>query len=134
MWQTIVSGAVLAASLASSAAAQTLAGSEWGPVEIAGAAFEPFSETFLRFEQDGRVIGNGGCNSLRGQFVTNGNAILFGPAAMTRMACREAISKQEATFVLALQAARLFERDGVNLMLSDNEGNVVMQLRQRDPD
>ena len=58
------------------ALAERLPGSEWEPTEISGAPFEPASETFVRFEQDGMFFGNGGCNTLRGRFVTNGDAIL----------------------------------------------------------
>lgn len=118
----------------SSMQAEQLPGSEWAPIELAAEAFDPVSEIFLRFEQDSRYFGNGGCNMFRGAFVTNDKAILFSPAAATRMACPEAISKQEFDFLQALMAARGFERDGITLTLSDADGNAVLKMQQRDAD
>ena len=120
--------------LASAASAEMLPGSEWGPVEISGEAFEPVADIFVRLEQDGRFFGNDGCNSIRGQFVTNGDAILFGPAAATMMACPETIMTQAREFVDALMGARLYERNATELVLSDTEGGVLLRLIQRDAD
>lgn len=120
--------------LASAANAEMLPGSEWGPVEISGEAFEPVAEIFVRFEQDGRFFGNDGCNSIRSAFVTNDDAILFGPAAATMMACPDEIMAQGRAFTNALMAARLFERNGTELSLSDAEGEVLVRLTQRDAD
>ena len=114
--------------------AETLPGSEWAPVELAGEAIVPLGDIFVRFEQDNRFFGNDGCNSIRGSFVTNGDAILFGPAAATMMACPGQIMEQGNAFTAALMAARLFSRDGVNLTLSDANGDVLIKLTQRDAD
>ena len=126
---------VMAAALASGAlATERLPGSEWAPVELGGETFEPIADIFLRFEQDGRYFGNGGCNTIRGMYVTNGTAILLGPAAATMMACPEDISKQEFAFIEALMTVRDHSRDGTELTLMDNAGTVVMKLEQRDAD
>jgi heat shock protein HslJ len=114
--------------------AEMLPGSEWGPVEVNGAAFEPLEDIFVQFELDGEVFGSGGCNMFRTRFVINGDAILFGPAAATMKACPEEISQQEFAFLRALDSARLFERDGLTLTLSNAAGEVVMRLTQRDAD
>ena len=121
-------------SVASALSAETLHGSEWSPVEINAAVFEPVSEIFLRFEQDGRFFGNGGCNTYRGSFVTNEDAILFGPAAATMMACSEEISDQEYQFLQALNSVRMFTRDGIDLDLLNAEGQVLLRMKQRDAD
>lgn len=119
---------------AAAAQAEMLPGSEWEPVELDGETFTPVSEIFVRFEQDGRFFGNDGCNSLLGQYVTNSDAILFGPAAATMMACPEEIMAQSRLFAEALMAARNFKRDGTELSLVSAEGNQIMRLRQRDTD
>lgn len=116
------------------ALAEVLPGSEWKPTEVNGVPFETQSEVFIRFEQDGRFLGNGGCNSMRGGFVTNQDAILLGPAATTMMACPDDINRQEFTFIRGLGVARFFERDGAALILKDGGGVTVMRLEQRDPD
>ena len=120
--------------LSSMAQADTLPGSEWEPTEIEAQPFESTGDVFIRFEQDGRFFGNGGCNSIRGRFVTNGDAVLLGPAAATMMACPEEIMEQEFAFVQTLNSVRQFARSGTALTLSDMAGRVVMRLRQRDWD
>lgn len=111
--------------------AEPLPGSEWEPVELNGSAFTPVGEIFLRFENDGRFFGNAGCNTARGQFVTNGDAILFGAAATTRMACPEDIAQQEFAFLQALNAARGFDRDATTMTLTDSAGGIILRLQQR---
>lgn len=135
MWKTgsFLCTAVFAA-FGASADAQALPGSEWGPVELNAETFTPEADIFLRFEDDGRYFGNGGCNTFRGRFVTNEDAILFSPAATTMMACPDRISRQEFEFLQALGTVRLFQRDGLTLLLSDAEGEVVLRLDQRDAD
>ena len=127
----LVAGAMTAAGTAS---AQTLAGSEWSPVELAGVSFDPIEDIFVRFEADGRVFGHGGCNSFRSRYVTNGDAILMGPAATTMMACPERIAAQEFMFLQTLEQIRHFTRDGATLILSATEETPVMRLQQRDAD
>lgn len=117
-----------------SLAAEMLPGSEWGPTELNGESITPVSDIFLQFDADGRYFGSGGCNRFQGSFVTNEEAILFSPAAMTRMACVPEVSQQEFDFTVALMSARLFERDGTDLMLSNADGDVVLRMIQRDAD
>jgi heat shock protein HslJ len=116
------------------AQADPLPGSEWEPVSLRAEPFAPAAEIFLRFEGDGRFFGNGGCNTFRGAFVTNGDAILFSPAASTMMACPEPILGEEHSFLRALDTVRGFERDGTRLVLRDAAGAEVLELRQRDAD
>ena len=127
----LVAGAMTAAGTAT---AQTLAGSEWSPVELAGAPFDPMQDIFVRFEADGRVFGHGGCNSFRSRYVTNGEAILMGPPATTMMACPERVAKQEFMFLQALEKVRHFTREGTTLTLSGADETSVMRLQQRDAD
>lgn len=115
-------------------AAENLPGSEWQPVTLIGESFEPLKEIFIQFDQDGRYFGHGGCNTFRGRFVTNDDAILFGPAAVTMMACPGEISEQEFAFIQALSAARLFNRDGTRLELTSSDGAALLELTQRDAD
>jgi len=125
---------VAAVMVGTSVSAEMLPGSEWGPAELNGESFTPVADIFLQFDADGQYFGSGGCNRFSGSFVTNEDAILFSPAAMTRMACPPDISQQEFDFTMALMSARLFERDGIDLALSNAEGDVVLRMIQRDAD
>ena len=111
--------------------AQSLFDSEWVPVEIDGAAFNPSPETFIGFMQDGNFFGNAGCNTIRGSFVTNGDAILFGPGAMTMMACPGVVAEQETMFNRAISRARFFNRDGAMLTMKDGGGITIMRLTEK---
>jgi heat shock protein HslJ len=114
--------------------ADPLPGSEWSPVEIDTQPFESQTDVFIRFEQDGRFFGNGGCNTFRGKYLVNGAAILFGPAAATMMVCPGDISQKETWFLQSLDTIRAFERDGIDLTLTNAAGEIVIRLRQRDAD
>ena len=128
---TLIAGLAYAAA---PLAADTLTGSEWAPVEFSGENVDASGDVFVRFEQDGVFVGNGGCNNFRGRFVTNGDAILFGPAAATMMLCPDDVSAVETQFFQSIAKARVFMRNGSVLGLSDSDGNPVMSLAQRDTD
>ncbi|MEM1074307.1 MAG: META domain-containing protein [Pseudomonadota bacterium] len=132
----LLASTALVLTCAGSVGSEPLPGSEWVPVELAGAPFEQTSgkEVFLQFRSDGLYFGNGGCNSVRGSFVVNGDAILFGPGAATMMACPEPAMKTEISFFQVISLIRAFERDGTTLSLFDAEGSIVLRMQQRDTD
>lgn len=130
----ITPAVVLALGLAAPSIAQPLAGSEWGPMSFADQPAHPDVDAFIQFDADAAFFGNNGCNTMRGRYVTNGDAILFGPAATTMMICAGPAGEQEPLFNAALNAARSFERDGITLILRDADGSEVMKLQQRDAD
>lgn len=125
--------ATLLASTAPSHAAD-LAGSEWRPTVIGNKVVPKHAEIFVRFEAKGRLTGNGGCNGFFGSYHISSNNLEIGPLGATRMACPEPVLDREGTFMKALQLAKSFKRDGINLELIDEGGTVVMKLAQHDPD
>lgn len=75
---------------------------------------EPVSEevrSSLRFEAEGRVFGNAGCNSFRGTYEIDGSSISFGPLAATKMMCPPDVMEQETAFLQALERVRSFGFD-----------------------
>ncbi len=114
--------------------AEPLPGSEWAPGELSGAPVPPETDVFIRFDAEGLYFGNGGCNTFRGRYVTQSDAILLGPAAATMMACAEPVARRESDFMQALSTARFFTRDGASLTLSDADGTPVLTMDQRDRD
>ena len=108
-------------------AADILAGSEWGPGQA--------ERQFIRFENDGKVAGNGGCNRLFGSYEISGtNSILIGPLASTRMACPPTIMEKETAFISALENVRKFKRETGKLILFDDERVRLVTLLHRDWD
>jgi heat shock protein HslJ len=109
------------------AAADRLAGSEWGS--------EGEDKPFIQFGSNGRVSGNAGCNRFTGAYeAAEDGSIKIGPLAATRMACPEAEMATEAKFLADLDAVRRFQRDGARLSLQGEDGTVLMELAQRDAD
>ena len=111
------------------AAAQQLAGSEWRPTKIGDIKVPAGSEMFVRFGGEGKLEGHGGCNRFFGTFKLAGDGIEIGPLGVTRMACSEpAVMEREVRFLEALQNAKRFLRDRIDLSLIDNAGNSVVRL------
>jgi heat shock protein HslJ len=117
------------------AVAQQLAGSEWRPTKIGDKKVPAGSEMFVRFGGEGKLEGHSGCNRFFGTFKLAGDGIEIGPLGVTRMACSDpAVMEREVRFLEALQNARQFMRDRIDLSLTDNAGNPVVQLIQTDAD
>lgn len=66
------------------------------------------SEAYIVFEQDGnKLLGNGGCNILNGQYsIENNAAITISNVVSTRMTCPEIETEQK--LIVALQSANTF--------------------------
>jgi len=124
----------LALATTSDAEAAELAGSEWRPVEISSAHVPAGAELFVRFGGEGKVEGHGGCNRFFGSYELVVDVIEIGPLGTTRMACPEPVMEREVRFLQALDNARRFVRDRIDLVLTDAEGTPVAKLIQTDAD
>lgn len=84
----------------------------------------------LRFESDGRVSGNTGCNMTSGSYTTTGDELSIGPLVTTRRACAEERGNElERTYVGAIESARRFRIVNGELELLDGGGTVVARFR-----
>jgi heat shock protein HslJ len=61
---------------------------------------------------DGQVSGSAGCNRFSAAYEVDGQAISFGPARSTRMACAQPLMEQEQAFMAALESAVSWSIDG----------------------
>jgi heat shock protein HslJ len=129
---TILAAAVMLGATAAGAA--ELAGSEWRPVRIGAETWADDSGIFVRFEGDGRLAGDAGCNRFMGRYAVVGDGIEIAPLAMTRMACPEPVMARERLFLAVLDGARCFARDHTELTLADQEGAVSAFFVQTDWD
>lgn len=111
---------------AAAAGMSSLAGSEWGMADA--------DRPFVRFEADGRVVGDAGCNRFFGSYEEDGDTLKIGPLGTTRMACIPDMMATEKRFLDALGKAAAFSRQGIHLVISDADGAVVLELVQRDWD
>src|SRR5580704_14179425 len=87
----------------------SLSGSEWVLEDLGGHGVIDRVQATLSFPETGKVGGNGSCNRFFGPLEMSGDHIKIGPLGSTRMACPEAVMKQETKYLAALQAANHFE-------------------------
>ena len=79
-------------------------------------------EAYLELSAEGRKLaGTSGCNRLFGGYELGGDRLRFGAIGSTRMACEEALMKQEQALEAALQATTSYRLDGSTLELRDGE-------------
>ncbi len=99
------------------AAPQTLLGTTWVLVDFGGS--EPLDgvQVTLEFPETGKVAGRGSCNRFFGTIQVSGDTIAFSPLGSTRMACPDALMKQETKYLQALQKAVRYKIDGSSLMI-----------------
>lgn len=89
--------------------ASLLQGNEWTVESIAGAPVVPNSTVTLTFDNDGRVVGSGGCNRINMAYTLTGEGMSIEPGLRTQMACEDAILRQEDRFIDLLGKVQGFE-------------------------
>lgn len=82
------------------------------------------TELTLMFGTDGKVSGNGGCNSFNGSYESKDAALKIGPLASTRKACAtpDGVMTQETQYLTALQNAATYDISGNTLTIRDASG------------
>jgi heat shock protein HslJ len=86
------------------------------------------SNITLSFDEDGKLGGNGGCNSYGGVYELKGQTLTISDLNSTLMACADqAMTDQEVRFIQALTSATGIEVAGDNLYIKygDSQLNFV---------
>ncbi|MCU0855276.1 MAG: META domain-containing protein [Rhodobacteraceae bacterium] len=108
-----------------------LAGIDWRLVALGGAPLPPEArEPALRFDAtaDGATFAaSAGCNRFGGTARIDGDALAFGPARATRMACPPPLDAAEAALSAAFAATVRWQVDGATLRLLDAAGTVLLE-------
>lgn len=113
------------------ASANQLSESEWRPIKIGHEKLLNV-KPFVRFGENGRVTGNGGCNGFSGYYQLRHEKIKIGRLMSTMMACSgKSVMKYERLFLRALRQARYIERNGTRLILIDGVGEAFAELIER---
>lgn len=125
----------LPADVPPAATASGIEGSDWWLASLGGAAAHTGPDStvpMLRLDAaDARAAGNGGCNRFSGSYTLEGNALSFGPLAMTRRACvEEALNRQETAFGQALADTRSWRMAGDTLVLAGDAGDLARLVRR----
>lgn len=100
----------------------------WLVEMVDGAGIIDTGQTSFVLSEDGRVATTIGCNRMAGKAEVEGDTISIGPLMSTKMACAEALMKQERLYGAALESARKWAVEDGMLKLKNAEGTVVVSF------
>lgn len=106
----------------------TLAGTAWTAFFIDGVAEVLSPKPKLRWDLSQRVSGTGGCNSFVGASIVGSDSLRLASLAATGKACVTLPGAQEDMFFKALERTRKARLDGVQLVLLDANGTLLVRL------
>lgn len=101
---------------------------KWRAVSIGDEAIPANSGIYIRFEVDGSIEGNAGCNGFFGSLEQRDSGVGVGPLGTTRMACPDPIMSREMSFIDAVQKMASFQSTSDSLSLLDEEGDVLVEF------
>lgn len=106
---------------------------QWLLEDINGSGVLDRVQTDLEISADGRAFGSGGCNRFNGEAKLSGKKLSFGLLMSTRMACPEAVMKQEARFLNTMEDVRGWKLDDKRhkLLLLGAEGETLLTFSAR---
>lgn len=109
---------------------QQLIGTEWLLNDLAGTAVADDVRTTLKFGEEDRLTGHGGCNGYFGQIQWGESGIKIGPLGATRMACEGAPMEQEDLYFQVLEKASEISRDGDDLVITCTGYDAPLRFSQ----
>ena len=123
---------MLALAAGGGARAAQFAGNEWRPLQVGKIEIPTDSGMFVRFSDDGKLEGYGGCNRFFGDYKLAAGRVKIGSMGATMMECQTPIMENEKRLLRALERASRFARQGRNLVLCDDAGHSVVRFVRMD--
>jgi putative lipoprotein len=110
-----------------------LQGTTWWVEDIAGKGVIDRSHTTIEYTEDGKLVGDTGCNRYFGSYELAGKTIKIGPLAGTRKACAESLMNQEMAFYQAMEKVSHWEVAETGLLhLRDQEATGQIRASKID--
>lgn len=98
---------------------------EWMIRSIGGRLVVPDTNPNIAFRRS-VLSGTTGCNSFRGSYRVEGGAMIAGPLATTRRACRPPVNQQEQRLLALLGKRLTTSRNGERLVLTAPNGQTLV--------
>jgi heat shock protein HslJ len=130
----IVLGMLLGACSANASASGSLTGT-WAlvsygdPADLTPAAQDV--ETSIRFNEEGKLEGNVGCNGFGADYTVDGNTISFGPIISTLMLCEGPVGDQETATLNVFAESAAFTLQGDTLTITSADGSTAVVLARK---
>lgn len=103
---------------------------EWRVLSINNRAVLRNTPLSLRFGDNGRASGQGGCNQFSAPFTQQGNNLKLGPTMSTLRACTPDIDRQESAYFAALGQVSRFKQSDSQLELLNEQGQSLIRLER----
>jgi heat shock protein HslJ len=100
-----------------------LGGTTWKLMQLGPNGAVDEAPATLSFSKDGKVTGNGGCNSFEGTYTVSGMVLKFGALTAGKKVCGEAANKQEASLLKALEQAQTYQLGATKLSINTKMWN-----------
>ena len=92
----------------------------------------PNVDTSIKFDSNGQISGNVGCNSFGGNYEVNGDKITFSSIMSTLMYCEETSSQEQAILSIFSDNANLkIQMNGETLTITSADGASVVNLARK---
>jgi heat shock protein HslJ len=112
---------------------RSLPGTAWWVEDIDGRGVVDRSHTTIEFTEDGRVVGDTGCNRYFGGVTINGAGLSFSTLAGTRKACIGSLMDQEKRFYQTMEKVSQWEIAETRLLhLRDADGKDLIRAAATD--
>lgn len=126
---------LIAACSSGSAASADITG-EWKLISYGDATNPtpaiPKVDTSIRFDSNGQIRGNVGCNSFGGNFEVNGGRITFNSMMATLMFCEETSSQEQAVLSVFSDNMKLsIQMNADTLTITSADGSSVVNLARK---
>lgn len=107
-----------------------LVNTEWLLEDLGGQGVVDRVQSTVRFGEDGRITGSGGCNRYFAGIEQEGDRLSVGVVGSTRMLCPPAVMDQEGRFFQALEAAEAIRLEGPYLYIDINGMDHPLRFTQ----
>jgi heat shock protein HslJ len=132
-WCSLIIAVLICGCAHESAAPPPLWGTAWRLEDLGGAGVLDRAEATLEFPEPGRVAGSGSCNRFFGGVKIDADTIALSQIGSTRMACAEAVSRQEMIYFKALGSAERYTLDGSVLRIFFKDSDKPLRFIRTKP-